>query len=83
MLAAPNAATEDTDREKGHYGFHHCGRRNLFLIGGAGQALAMLVAMACLIPDTLVTAGEHVFGVQSAALTAFAIIPGPGRSQCD
>lgn len=29
------------------------GRRNLFLIGSAGQAIAMLITMGCLIPDTI------------------------------
>lgn len=39
------------------------GRRNLFLIGSAGQALAMLITMGCLIPGTVESAKGAAAGL--------------------
>jgi hypothetical protein len=39
------------------------GRRNLFLLGSAGQAVAMLITMGCLIPGTIESAKGAAAGL--------------------
>lgn len=39
------------------------GRRKLFLIGAAGQCIAMIITFACIIPDSLAASNGALFGL--------------------